>query len=69
MGTNNNGNLRVGIAQIAPCWLRRDATEAKIITWLEDAAGENCDLVVFGEALLPGGRIRRRLVVVVPPVA
>ena len=51
---NNNGSLRVGIAQIAPCWLRRDATAAKIITWLEDAAGENCDLVVFGEALLPG---------------
>lgn len=52
--TDNGNTLRVGLAQIAPCWLRRDATEEKIVAWLEHAAAEACDLAVFGEALLPG---------------
>lgn len=46
--------LKVGLAQIAPCWLRRDATVDKILAWLEKAALEDCKLVIFGEALLPG---------------
>lgn len=52
--TGNDGSLRVGLAQIAPCWLRRDATVAKIINWLGKAAQDDCGLAVFGEALLPG---------------
>ena len=44
----------MGIAQIAPVWLDRDATAAKISAWIRDAAAEGCELVVFGEALLPG---------------
>ncbi len=46
--------LRVGVAQIAPCWLQRDATADKIVDRIGMAATEQCDLVVFGEALLPG---------------
>jgi nitrilase len=44
----------VGLAQIAPVWLQREATTAKIVEWVAKAANENCSLVVFGEALLPG---------------
>ncbi|MGB5347370.1 MAG: carbon-nitrogen hydrolase family protein [Woeseia sp.] len=50
----NKNQLRVGLAQIAPVWLNRDATISKVIDWLQQAAGEHCDLVVFGEALIPG---------------
>ena len=46
--------LKVGIAQIAPVWLDRDATVAKVTEWIRDAASKGCKLVVFGEALVPG---------------
>ncbi len=46
--------LSVGLAQIAPVWLNRDATLEKIISWIQKSAKEGCSLVVFGEALLPG---------------
>lgn len=46
--------LTVGIAQIAPVWLQRDATLAKIIDYTIQAADAGCELVVFGESLLPG---------------
>lgn len=46
--------LTVGIAQIAPVWLNREATLAKIIGYTVQAADAGCKLVVFGEALLPG---------------
>ena len=46
--------LTVGLAQIAPVWLDREATLTKVLATAEDAAQRNCDLVVFGEALLPG---------------
>jgi nitrilase len=49
-----NNTLRVGLAQIAPVWLDRSATIDKVGTWIARAAGEDCRLVVFGEALLPG---------------
>ncbi len=44
----------VGLAQIAPVWLQREATLAKVIDWTQKAAAEGCNLVAFGEALLPG---------------
>ncbi len=47
-------HLSVGLAQIAPVWLDRVATTDKIVSWIEKAATESCDLVVFGETLLPG---------------
>lgn len=46
--------LTVGIAQIAPVWLDREQTLAKIIAATEDAARQGARLVAFGEALLPG---------------
>ena len=50
----SSNKLRVGLAQIAPIWLRREATMEKLVAWIGKAAQEECDLVVFGEALLPG---------------
>jgi nitrilase len=47
-------SLIIGVAQIAPVWLNREATTEKILAYVSDAASKNCDLVVFGEALLPG---------------
>ena len=49
-----DSHLSVGLAQIAPIWLDRAATTDKIVSWIEKAAAESCQLVVFGEALLPG---------------
>lgn len=46
--------IRVGLAQMAPVWLERDPTRAKIVDWIHQAGEAECELVVFGEALLPG---------------
>lgn len=46
--------MRVGLAQIAPVWLDKSATLSKIEAAIEEAGNAGCDLVVFGEALLPG---------------
>jgi nitrilase len=50
----NQDILKVGIAQMAPVWLDRDKTLEKVSAFVEDAAKQNCELVVFGEALVPG---------------
>lgn len=46
--------LNVGLAQIAPVWLDKRATIEKIETTIREAAKEGAELLVFGEALLPG---------------
>lgn len=46
--------LKVALAQISPVWLDKKATIAKIETTIVEAAKEKAELVVFGEALLPG---------------
>lgn len=46
--------LRIALAQIAPSWLDRDATLHKVIDRVAEAASASADLVVFGEALVPG---------------
>jgi nitrilase len=51
---HHSDNLTVGIAQIAPAWLNREQTLAKIVRYVGQAASEGCQLVAFGEALLPG---------------
>ncbi len=51
---HSTDNLKVGIAQIAPVWLDREQTLTKIVEYVKLAAGEGCQLVAFGEALLPG---------------
>ncbi|MCA8948016.1 MAG: carbon-nitrogen hydrolase family protein [Planctomycetes bacterium] len=47
-------SLRVAAAQIAPVWLDRTRTVAKVIAALEAAAEDGARLVAFGEALVPG---------------
>ncbi|MDH5456737.1 MAG: carbon-nitrogen hydrolase family protein, partial [Gammaproteobacteria bacterium] len=49
-----DNKLRIGLAQIAPAWLDRARTLDKVASWISDAAEKGCDLVVFGEALVPG---------------
>jgi len=46
--------LQVGLAQMAPVWLDRDRTLEKVCSFIENAATKGCELVVFGEALVPG---------------
>ncbi len=50
----NSDKLKVAIAQIAPVWLDRDASLAKILDYATQAADAEAKLVVFSEALLPG---------------
>ena len=46
--------LKVALAQIAPVWLNKEQTIQKIENSIKEAAQENAELIVFGEALLPG---------------
>jgi nitrilase len=46
--------LTIGLAQIAPVWLDRARTLDKILEQVRAAARAGCQLVAFGEALLPG---------------
>ena len=49
-----NDQLQVGFAQLAPIWLDRAATTEKMLTYVHQAGAQGCQLLVFGEALLPG---------------
>ncbi len=49
-----NQFLTVALAQISPIWLDKAATINKIENTITEAASNNAELVVFGEALLPG---------------
>ena len=49
-----NETLKVGLAQISPVWLNKAGTLDKILQCMSEAGTSGCDLVVFGEALLPG---------------
>ena len=49
-----NTTLKIAMAQIAPVWLDKNATLKKIENSIKEAANEDCELIVFGEALLPG---------------
>jgi len=46
--------LKVALAQIAPVWLNRTASLEKVTSSVAEAAGQGAELVVFGEALVPG---------------
>ena len=46
--------LKIGIAQISPVWLNRQKTLDKILEYVNKASKQGCQLLVFGEALLPG---------------
>ncbi len=46
--------LKVAMAQIAPVWLNKDKTIEKVKSYIVEAGESGCELIVFGEALLPG---------------
>ena len=46
--------LKVALAQISPVWLNKEKTTEKIVDYIKQAGMQNCDLVTFGESLLPG---------------
>jgi nitrilase len=46
--------LTIGLAQISPIWLNKELTREKIRSYIDEAGSKDCDLVVFGEGLLPG---------------
>lgn len=46
--------MRVAIAQIAPVFLRREETTARIVGAIREASAGGARLVCFGETLLPG---------------
>lgn len=46
--------IKVGVAQITPVWLNKWETINKIENYIFKAGEEKCDLVTFGEAILPG---------------
>jgi nitrilase len=46
--------LKIGMAQVAPVWLNKLKTLEKIENAIKEAGEQQCELVVFGEALLPG---------------
>ncbi|MFS4455070.1 carbon-nitrogen hydrolase family protein [Maribacter sp. 2304DJ31-5] len=46
--------LKVALAQIAPVWLDKSATLKKIEAVIVEAAKKRAELIVFGEAFLPG---------------
>lgn len=46
--------LRVAAAQIAPVWLDRDASLARVIEAIDQAAVAGVELLAFGETLVPG---------------
>ena len=49
-----NTTLKIAMAQIAPVWLDKKATINKIESSIREGAKDNAELIVFGEALLPG---------------
>lgn len=51
---NNDSTLKIGMAQISPIWLNKEKTIDKIKLFIADAGVKKCELIVFGEGLLPG---------------
>ena len=46
--------LKVGLAQLSPVWLQKEATLERVKEAINEAAREETELLVFGEAFLPG---------------
>jgi nitrilase len=46
--------LRIAAAQIRPLWMDRAATLRKVERYASDAAAQDCQMVCFGEAMVPG---------------
>lgn len=52
--TTNPDQLKVAMAQIAPVWLNREKTLAKVVETISQTQDENPDIIAFGEGLVPG---------------
>lgn len=50
----STNTLKIAMAQISPVWLNKAKTIDKIKLSIAEAAAEKCELIVFGEGLLPG---------------
>lgn len=50
----NDQQIKVALAQISPIWLNKKETLEKILDYVAQAGSQGCDLVAFGESLLPG---------------
>ena len=46
--------LKIAMAQIAPVWLNKLKTLKKVENSIVEASKEKCELIVFGEGLVPG---------------
>ena len=46
--------LKVALAQISPVWLNKVETLNKVKQSIIEASKESCELIVFGEGLVPG---------------
>ena len=51
---NTPNLLKVALAQISPVWLDKAETLEKVKTSILNAAAKGCELIVFGEGLVPG---------------
>lgn len=49
-----SSTLKIALPQIAPVWMNREASLAKIEGYIEKATQEEADLIVFGEGGVPG---------------
>lgn len=47
--------LKIGLAQFAPVWMNREKTLEKALSFAEDAARQDCELVVLGGEAGVGG--------------
>ncbi|MDX1417369.1 MAG: carbon-nitrogen hydrolase family protein [Candidatus Promineifilaceae bacterium] len=50
----NNDLLQIGLVQMAPVWLDRQRTLDKAVAKAKEAAVLGCDLIAYGEVLIPG---------------
>lgn len=46
--------LKVALGQISPVWLDKEGTLKKVKSSIIEAAKNGCELIVFGEGLIPG---------------
>lgn len=49
-----DNKLKTALAQISPVWLNKQKTLDKVELYINKAASASCDLIVFGEGLVPG---------------
>ena len=51
---NASSLMVVGFGQVAPVWLNREATLARVVAAIHEAADQGASVVGFGECLVPG---------------